>query len=131
MAKDEQSTLINEEEKAKDLLHQVLEIDEPELSNDKKNQEDIFQKLMDERRNHRKEMLSFVKKLTVSSFVLLCVIVLVQIAMRTLFGNPTFTVLDNYQLNIFAVAVFGEIIGLIFIIVHSLWNDEKYLEKLA
>src|SRR3990167_6029042 len=102
--------------------------------NGEKDTRDIFDRLLKERAVHREKMLGYVTKLTFFSFYLLVGIVIVQAVVRivTLYtkGTSDFTVLDNYQLNIFAVSVFGQAIGVIVIIVKSLWDDESYLKKI-
>lgn len=90
----------------------------------------MLSNLMDERRDNRREMLKHVLGLTYLSFGLLAFIVVTQTFVRIITGNGTFSLLDNYQLNIFAVSVFGQMIGVIIVIVKSLWDDEKYLKKL-
>lgn len=91
---------------------------------------ELFSNLMAERRDNRKEMLKHVLSLTYLSFGLLAFIVITQAGMRMFTDLKDFTLLDNYQLNIFAVSVFGQMIGVIIVIVKSLWDDEKYLTKL-
>lgn len=99
-----------------------------------KNSRDIFDRLLKERAAHREKMLGYVTKLTFFSFYLLTGIVIVQAIVRIValffYRKSDFTVLDNYQLNIFAVSVFGQAIGVIVIIVKSLWDDENYLKRI-
>lgn len=97
---------------------------------DTPNNTQMLSNLMDERKDNRKEMLKHVLWLTYLSFGLLAMIVFAQGTMRIVTDAKDFTLLDNYQLNIFAVSVFGQMIGVIVIIVKSLWDDENYLKKL-
>ncbi|OGK47194.1 hypothetical protein A3A93_04140 [Candidatus Roizmanbacteria bacterium RIFCSPLOWO2_01_FULL_38_12] len=107
---------------------------QPRANMSRTTSEDIFDRLLKERAVHREKMLGYVTNLTFFSFYLLVGIVIVQAVVRivTLYtkGTSDFTVLDNYQLNIFAVSVFGQAIGVIVIIVKSLWDDESYLKKI-
>lgn len=116
-------------EKIKSYINETVEVDD--LPNQKEDGGGkILSDLMNERKDNRKEMMKHVLGLTYLSFGLLCAIVFAQGAMRIFAGDKSFTLLDNYQLNIFAVSVFGQMIGVIIVIVKSLWDDEKYLKKL-
>ncbi len=116
-------------DKMKSYINETVVLDDlsSEQKNDKNN---ILGNLMDERKDNRKEMLKHVLWLTYLSFGLLALIVVTQGIVRIFSGSQDFTLLDNYQLNIFAVSVFGQMIGVIIVIVKSLWDDEKYLKKL-
>ena|SRR3989344_1763287 len=110
-------------------INETVVVDELPSKHSPSNQQ-ILSNLMDERRDNRKEMLRHVLGLTYLSFGLLAFIVITQTGMRIFTEMRDFTLLDNYQLNIFAVSVFGQMIGVIVVIVKSLWDDEKYLKKL-
>lgn len=133
MDKKQQSKLVTEEEKAAEVKANLKSTSRlPALSdeNEDKQKRDLLQELIDERKTHRKEMLKHVLILTYASFVLLALIIIVQGFVRLFRFDKSFAILDNYQLNIFAVSVFGQVIGVIIIIVKSLWDDEDYLKKI-
>ncbi|MDA1317527.1 MAG: hypothetical protein O3B87_05950 [bacterium] len=111
-------------------INETIEVDDLSPNNTSNNNQQILSSLMDERKNNRREMLKHVLSLTYLSFGLLALIVIVQGTMRIVTDVRDFTLLDNYQLNIFAVSVFGQMIGVIIVIVKSLWDDEQYLKKL-
>ena len=86
--------------------------------------------LIKERKEQRQLLLRFVMYLTVASFYLLAGIVIVQMWYRVLFNDKTFSILSGYELETLSVAVFGEVIGIIYTIASSLWDDEDYINKL-
>lgn len=90
---------------------------------------DVLDKLLEERRRHRHKLLKFIMGLTLASFALLSLIVIVQIGARLYFQKP-FSVFDGHELEFLISGVFGQIIGLIAIIVNSLWNDKTYLDNM-
>lgn len=116
-------------EKLGTYINETVVLDDIPAQDTPSNQQ-MLSNLMDERRDNRREMLKHVLGLTYLSFGLLACIVFTQGLMRILTPMRDFTLLDNYQLNIFAVSVFGQMIGVIIVIVKSLWDDEKYLKKL-
>lgn len=85
--------------------------------------------ILKQRREHREKILNFVQRLTWLSFSLLASIVCLQSIVR-MFFNPAFSVVDSFELEILSVSVFGQIIGVIYIITRSLWDDRNYMDKL-
>ena len=84
--------------------------------------------ILKQRREHREKILKFVQKLTWLSFGLLSFVVLLQSIVRL--WNPSFSPVDRYELEILSAAVFGQIIGVIYLITKSLWDDKNYINKL-
>lgn len=104
-----------------DELEHTIEIDKKEL---------LFEALMNERTEQRKQMMSLVIKLSYLSFGILALIIIVQGIIRIITSRDNFLLLDNYQFNIVAVYIFGQMIGVMTIIVKLLFDDKKYLDKL-
>jgi len=87
--------------------------------------------LLRERKEHKDKLLKYILDLTSRSLLLLFLIVCGQIFMRTAGGQPHFSVFDGHELEVIITGVFGQAIGLILVIVRSLWDDKNYLEKLG
>ena len=90
---------------------------------------DPLQELFGERKDQRKRLLDFIVRLTVASFCLLVSIVVIQTIFR-MFDRQNFTILSGHELEVLVTGVFGQIIGLIYVIVKSLWDDKNYLDSL-
>lgn len=108
------------------LVLKEVELETPEFP---KKSNGLLNDLLKERREHREKLLKFVRWLTMAAFSLLALIIISQGIVR-IFDNPSFTILDDNQLNILVVGVFGQIIGVVCIIVKSLWDDKSYLDKI-
>jgi len=121
---------VTKSRRKKSYIHETVVVDDLSSNIASNNNQQILSNLMHERKDNRKEMLKHVLTLTYLSFGLLALIVITQGIIRIVTDIKDFTLLDNYQLNIFAVSVFGQMIGVIVVIVKSLWDDAKYLEKL-
>ena len=70
-------------------------------------------------------LLSFVAFLTIASFMLLASIVAAQMIVRS-FGIADFEVLSDHGFEILTVGVFGQIMGVIYLIVKSLWSEREF-----
>ncbi len=107
--------------------------DAPEASDDSFSKvepnTDKFKEILDQRHRQRQSLFRFVVVLTTSSFGMLVVIVAVQIFMRTRVDR-NFTVFTGTEFDILSVAIFGQIIGVVYIITKALWDDKPYLEKM-
>ncbi|OGJ21058.1 MAG: hypothetical protein A3A82_00325 [Candidatus Pacebacteria bacterium RIFCSPLOWO2_01_FULL_47_12] len=133
MAQDE-STSLEKQQKLAKKIHKIISQDDEllptELSHSEKIEEynSKISELLEERKEQRKDLLLFVKSLTSKSFWLLAVIVVFQGLVRL--WTPEYEVVNNTVFNILAISVFGQVIGVIFAIVKSLWNDSEYLKKI-
>jgi len=132
MATNESNKL---EQKLASLLHKSAERSEElkpsELSNPEQEIKKIstqVEELVQERQKQRLEMLKFVKNLTFYSFSLLAGVVIFQGLVRLFM--PGYQIVNDMVFNILAVSVFGQVIGVVLIIVKSLWDDSKYLDKM-
>jgi hypothetical protein len=83
-----------------------------------------------QRQEHRDSIFDFIIKIAWASFALIMIPVFIQIHWR-LHEDPSFTVLDGNELEILAAAVFVEIIGIVAVITHSLWNDKDYMPHIS
>lgn len=86
----------------------------------------VLKDLLEERKSQRKTLFNFACYMALASFYLLAGVVLIQVQERTLYGRESFEVLDRYGLEILAVSVFGQIVGVIYIIAHSLWSGKDF-----
>ena len=102
-------------------IEKTFEIDKKEI---------LFEGLMKERAEQRKQMMSLVITLSYLSFGILALIIIAQGIIRIMTARDTFLILDNYQFNIVSVYIFGQMIGVMTIIVKLLFDDKKYLDKL-
>ncbi len=59
------------------------------------------------------------------SFVFLVVVVIFQIYYRVNI-DPNFEVLSDKGLEVLAVAVFGQVFGVVYVIAHSVWNNREF-----
>lgn len=111
-------------------IDETVPLEEGIAKDVRESKNEMFIGLMKERAENRKQMLSLVLSLSYLSFGLLALIVLAQGIMRIFTSRETFLILDNYQFNIVAVYIFGQMVGVIIILVRLLWDDGKYLDKL-
>jgi len=102
-------------------IEKTFEIDKKEI---------LFEGLMKERAEQRKQMMSLVITLSYLSFGILALIIIAQGIIRIMTTRDTFLILDIYQFNIVSVYIFGQMIGVMTIIVKLLFDDKKYLDKL-
>lgn len=87
-----------------------------------------LRELLDQRKAHRNVLLTWLLKLTTASFILLAVLVIFQAIARLY--DKTYTVFTGMEFQILAVSVFGQIIGVVYIISKSLWDDKDYIGKI-
>ena len=90
--------------------------------------EDPLMALLNERKRQREPLLKFIKGLTISSLLLLVGMIVCQGTARL--WMPDFSIFSGNEFEILVAGVFGEIIGLIYVIVKSLWDDTSYLDYL-
>ncbi len=83
------------------------------------------EELMRERKGQRKVLINFVCFLTIASFYLLAGLIIVQTFHRAR-GEYGFEVIDASALTVFAVSVFGQVVGLMYIMTKSLWNGQEF-----
>ncbi len=82
-------------------------------------------KFFDERSRQRNCLFWFALIITSLSFLLLAGVVAVQAYTRSL-GNPNFQVMSDTSLEIFAVAVFGQAFGVVYIIAKAVWSNDEF-----
>jgi len=133
MAQDESSNLAKQQKLARQIHRDISMNDEllPEELNNSEKVEETNSKIVDlleERKDQRRDLLSFVKNLTSKSFYLLAVIVVFQGLVRLFL--PHYEVVNDTVFNILAISVFGQVVSVIFAIVKSLWDDSAYLKKI-
>ena len=78
---------------------------------------------------HRTIIFYLIVFLAVLSFISFIGVIATQAYMRVIEGQPRFEILSDGQMQIFAVSVFVQIIGLIAVIAHSIW-DNKNIDKM-
>lgn len=103
-----------------------------EISSERLSKPSISPELADilkQRKHQRDTILIFSMKLTWASFGFLVLLISAQSLLK-IWKGPAFFLLEHSELEILSVAVFGQIIGVIYIITRSLWDDRTYLEAL-
>lgn len=85
--------------------------------------DDIFK----QRHDHRNKVLSSILNLLWASFWLLAGILITQSLIR-IFCNSQFVLLDEITLRIIAVSIFGQVIGVVYVITRSLFDDKIYMD---
>ena len=83
--------------------------------------------ILDERRNQRRVVFKFAIYSSCSMLIFLVLIVAGQSWYR-FFYNPNFSFFSGYELQVFSVGVFSQVIGLIYIIAKRLWDDSTYIK---
>ncbi|HSW80920.1 MAG TPA: hypothetical protein VLG40_00855 [Candidatus Saccharimonas sp.] len=101
--------------KAKDVLPSAYEAP--------KNVKQDTEKLQEQKGRHREKLLKLIGRLSLASFVLLTVVVILQMLVRI--WNPQYMGISDGALNILAVSVFGEVITVVGTIVYQVWKDPK------
>src|SRR5579859_5476720 len=94
----------------------------------KKEVSDEISRILEQRRDQRDLMLKFLKKMASQSFYLLAGMVIFQGFVRLF--HPTFEIVNTTVFNIISVSIFGQVVSVILIVVKSLWDDSKYIDKL-
>lgn len=87
-----------------------------------------LEEILEQRAEQRKDVLKFSKILTGFSLGLLAFLCILQAIVRL--QNPEFRIFDGIEFQLLVTGVFGQIIGVIYIISRSLWNDKNYLDTL-
>ena len=112
-------------------VQQVVENARKEILTDEKVKEanpSKVEKILDQRHKQREILFNLAKQLTECSFMFIVGITFLHMLTKILLGIELFT---GYILQIIAVAVFGQIIGIILIIANSIWNDKPYSDHLG
>jgi hypothetical protein len=81
--------------------------------------------ILEERKGQRKIVFYFAIGSAVVSFLLLFTIIAIQSYVR-IFTDHQFTLLNGYELEVLSVSVFGQILGIIYIIAKSIWDDSMF-----
>lgn len=87
-----------------------------------------LQEILEQRAEQRKDVLKFSKILTGFSLGLLIFLCLLQSIVRIY--QPAFKIFDGVEFQLLVAGVFGQVIGVVYIISRSLWNDKNYLDTL-
>ena len=82
-------------------------------------------KYFDQRHKHRGSLFKFAMWMSISALVLLIGIVMAQFFLR-LYIEQDFEVISERSLEILAVAVFGQVFGVIYIIAKALWSNDEF-----
>lgn len=124
--KSRKSNAKNQEQEIKTLLK--TQGDDPlgdsELSTP---ETDPLDDIFEQRQRHRDKLLNSITKIMWASFSLLSGLLIVQSLVRIL-RFPQFILIDSTTLQILSVSVFGQIIGVVFIISKALWDDKNYMD---
>lgn len=78
-----------------------------------------------QRNSHRSRLFKFALWMSISSFLFLIGVVIAQTYFRATI-NPTFEVISDQGLQIVAVAIFGQIFGVVYVIAHALWSNHEF-----
>lgn len=92
----------------------------PSKKQQKENHE-IRNALLGQKGYHRDALLKFIKNMTVASFTLLVMVVIVQMIIRV--WNEDYTGVSDSLLKTLVIGVFGQIIGVVASIVIAVWKD--------
>ncbi len=87
-----------------------------------------LEEILEQRAEQRKDVLKFAKTLTGFSLGLLIFLCILQSLVRL--KNPSFKIFDGIEFQLLVGGVFGQIIGVVYIISRSLWNDKNYLDTM-
>lgn len=124
MAKKEKSFRLNSN--IERIISDSFEVKNGELS---KPQTSQLKEILEQRKRQRDQVLKFTKIITYISLAFLILLILIQTLVR-IFKDPHFLIVDEFELQILSAGVFGQIIGVIYVITKSLWDDKTYMEKL-
>lgn len=91
-------------------------------SSRKAQREIIWNDLLDQKGYHREQLLKFIEWMTVASFSLLAIIVLMQMIIRI--WNTGYSGVSDSVVKVLTVGVFGQIIGVVASIVVEVWKDQ-------
>lgn len=91
---------------------------------------DFAIRILSERENQRDIVFKFSMTSSRATLCFLIGLITLQVLYRILVDNNG-TLLNGYELEIFSVGVFGQVIGLIYIIAKRLWDDSVYKDHLG
>jgi len=83
-------------------------------------------KLLTQRNDQRKKIFELAKWYCWTSLVFLIAIVCVQAAGRIAGPELNFSIFDGNELEVIVIGVFGQFVGLLYIITRSLYDDKNY-----
>jgi hypothetical protein len=83
-------------------------------------------RLLDQRNNQRKDVFKLAKRYCWVSLAFLIVMISVQIIGRILQTNHHFDIFSGSELKFYITGVFGQFVGLLYIITKALYNEEPY-----
>jgi len=89
----------------------------------RENAEDINQKLLQQKHDQRADILKFIEDMAAASFIFLVVIILWQMVTREV--HPNYTGVSDTVINILAVSVFGQVLGIVAAITAQVWKAPK------
>ncbi len=78
-----------------------------------------------QRNDQRKFLFSFALATSILSLVLLSAVVIWQGVVRTM-GNEDFLIISDQGLQILAVAIFGQVFGVVYIIANAIWSNHEF-----
>ncbi len=99
-----------------------LPTEEPNLKEPKWNSADFFQ----QRDSHRKWLFGFSLVTSMLSLLFLFGLVIGQTLIRLYSGDHQFEIMSDWALEIFAVAIFGQVFGVVYIIARSVWSNDEF-----
>ena len=79
-----------------------------------------------QRNTHRGCLFWFSLIMSSLSLIFLFVLILLQTYLRAHI-NPNFEIISDTGIQIIAVAVFGQIFGVVYVIAHALWSNDEFL----
>ena len=86
--------------------------------------------ILAERKHQRCIIFYFSLALVTLSLGLLVTIIILQTFIRMKYNLPDFVILKDFEMEVLSVAVFGQAMGIIYIITKSLWDDTKYIDRM-
>ena len=111
-------------ESASPLDVESLQQPQPEIK-DKLIEEELI-KLLKQRNGQRENIFTLAKWYCWTSLAFLIAIISIQIAGRIIGPNHHFSIFSGNELQIIVVGVFGQFVGLLYIITRSLYDDKHY-----
>lgn len=86
--------------------------------------------ILAERKRQRGIIFYFSLTLVFLSFALLVGIIIAQTFIRMRYNLPDFVILKDFEMEVLSVSIFGQAMGIIYIITTSLWDDTKYVDRM-
>ena len=83
-------------------------------------------RILDQRNKQRRKIFNLAKHYCWTSLIFLIIIVSVQIIYRVVNPGSDFKIFDGNELQIIVAGVFGQFVGLLYIITKSLYDDTNY-----